>query len=129
MIVLDDIENLLSYVRLGGRFSNDVLQALLVLCKKVPEEKGRKVIVIGITSQLRDMDSLGLKDIFNVTLEMPNVQPSEIPTVMKQFIAAALTCSNQLIITQIFSLMRTNPSNSINIFSGVRTKIKRILRN
>ena len=85
LIVLDDIENLLSYVRLGGRFSNDVLQALLVLCKKVPEEKGRKVIVIGITSQLRDMDSLGLKDIFNVTLEMPNVQPSEIPTVMKHW--------------------------------------------
>ena len=85
LIVLDDIENLLSYVRLGGRFSNDVLQTLLVLCKKIPEEKGRKIIVIGITSQLRDMDSLGLKDVFNVTLEMPNVQATEIPTVMKHW--------------------------------------------
>ena len=85
LIVLDDIENLLSYVRLGGRFSNDVLQTLLVLCKKIPEEKGRKIIVVGITSQLRDMDSLGLKDVFNVTLEMPNVQATEIPTVMKHW--------------------------------------------
>ena len=41
--------------------------------------------MVGITSQLRDMDSLGLKDVFNVTLEMPNVQATEIPTVMKHW--------------------------------------------
>ena len=35
-IVVDDIERLLDYVRIGPRFSNAVLQTLLVLLKKEP---------------------------------------------------------------------------------------------
>jgi vesicle-fusing ATPase len=36
LIVLDDIERLLEFVHIGPRFSNTVLQALLVLIKKKP---------------------------------------------------------------------------------------------
>ena len=36
LIVLDDIERLLEFIHIGPRFSNAVLQALLVLIKKVP---------------------------------------------------------------------------------------------
>jgi vesicle-fusing ATPase len=36
LVVVDDIERLLDYVRLGPRFSNAVLQTLLVLLKKEP---------------------------------------------------------------------------------------------
>lgn len=35
-MVVDDIERLLDYVPIGPRFSNLVLQALLVLLKKPP---------------------------------------------------------------------------------------------
>lgn len=35
-VVVDDIERLLDYVPIGPRFSNLVLQALLVLLKKAP---------------------------------------------------------------------------------------------
>lgn len=35
-VVVDDIERLLDYVPIGPRFSNLVLQALLVLLKKPP---------------------------------------------------------------------------------------------
>ena len=35
-VILDDIERLLDYVPIGPRFSNLVLQALLVLLKKLP---------------------------------------------------------------------------------------------
>ena len=35
-IVLDDIERLLEFVHIGPRFSNHILQALLVLLKKKP---------------------------------------------------------------------------------------------
>lgn len=35
MIILDDIERLLEYVAIGPRFSNTLLQTLLVLLKKV----------------------------------------------------------------------------------------------
>lgn len=45
----DDIERLLEYVAIGPRFSNLVLQVLLVLAKKQPPQ-GRKLLVIGTTS-------------------------------------------------------------------------------
>jgi hypothetical protein len=35
MIVLDDIERLVEYVAIGPRFSNTILQTILVLLKKV----------------------------------------------------------------------------------------------
>ncbi len=49
VIVLDDIERLLEYVAIGPRFSNAVLQTLLVLLKKQPPP-GRKLFVVGTTS-------------------------------------------------------------------------------
>ncbi|KAG5840934.1 hypothetical protein ANANG_G00194160 [Anguilla anguilla] len=45
-VVVDDIERLLDYVPIGPRFSNLVLQALLVLLKKTPP-RGRKLLIIG----------------------------------------------------------------------------------
>ncbi|XP_005099950.1 vesicle-fusing ATPase isoform X2 [Aplysia californica] len=61
-IVMDDIERLLDYVNVGPRFSNLVLQALLVLLKKLPP-KGHKLLIIGTTSRkdvLQDFDMLPL---------------------------------------------------------------------
>ena len=49
VIVLDDIERLLEYVAIGPRFSNTVLQTLLVLLKKQPPQQ-RKLFVVGTTS-------------------------------------------------------------------------------
>ena len=48
-IVLDDIERLLEYVAIVPRFSNAVLQTLLVLLKK-PPPPGRRLFIIGTTS-------------------------------------------------------------------------------
>ena len=63
MIILDDLERLVEYVRLGPRFSNTVLQALLVLIKKVPPTEGRKLMVVATTSQRNAMEELGLMDV------------------------------------------------------------------
>ena len=48
LIVLDDLERLLEYVRIGPRFSNVVLQTLLTCVKKVPKKS--KVVVMATTS-------------------------------------------------------------------------------
>ncbi|BFZ22128.1 hypothetical protein BsWGS_25167 [Bradybaena similaris] len=61
-IVMDDIERLLDYVPVGPRFSNLVLQAMLVLLKKNPP-KGHKLLIIGTTSRkdvLNDFEMLPL---------------------------------------------------------------------
>ncbi|XP_022599047.1 vesicle-fusing ATPase-like isoform X1 [Seriola dumerili] len=71
-VVVDDIERLLDYVPIGPRFSNLVLQALLVLLKKAPP-KGRKLLIIGTTSRkdvLREMEML---DAFSTTIHIPNI--------------------------------------------------------
>lgn len=45
-VVVDDIERLLDYVPIGPRFSNLVLQALLVLLKKAPPKvRGRRFLL------------------------------------------------------------------------------------
>ena len=71
MIILDDLERLVEYVRLGPRFSNSVLQALLVLIKKNPPTVGRKLMIIATTSQRNAMEELGLMDPFNVVMDIP----------------------------------------------------------
>eukprot|EP00163_Fabomonas_tropica_P023764 TRINITY_DN411_c0_g1_i1.p1 TRINITY_DN411_c0_g1~~TRINITY_DN411_c0_g1_i1.p1 ORF type:complete len:330 (+),score=75.30 TRINITY_DN411_c0_g1_i1:133-1122(+) len=55
VIVLDDIERLIEYIRAGPRFSNTVLQALMVLIKK-PPPVGRKLLILATTSNRRMLD-------------------------------------------------------------------------
>ena len=50
LVVLDDVERLVEYVAIGPRFSNIVLQALLVLVKRQPPP-GRRILVIATSSQ------------------------------------------------------------------------------
>lgn len=77
VIILDDIERLLEYVAIGPRFSNIVLQTLLVLLKKQPPF-GRKLLVIGTTSQGDVAESMGLSDVFNVGLHVPALRVDEV---------------------------------------------------
>eukprot|EP00963_Diacronema_lutheri_P001435 scaffold86_cov338-Pavlova_lutheri.AAC.98 len=82
-IVLDDIERLLEYVSIGPRFSNVVLQTLLVLVKKQPPS-GRKLMVVGTTSLGHVMDQMEIAAAFNVTLTVPALQESDIHNVLTQ---------------------------------------------
>ncbi|KAG2392305.1 hypothetical protein C9374_012557 [Naegleria lovaniensis] len=72
IIVLDSIERLIQLVHIGPRFSNLILQALLVLIKK-PPPSGRKLLVIGTTSMADILENLEITKIFNVTLEVPSL--------------------------------------------------------
>lgn len=59
MIILDEIERLLEYVPIGPRFSNSILQNLLVLLKKRPPE-GRKLLVVATTSMQDVLETMGM---------------------------------------------------------------------
>lgn len=72
-IVIDDIERLLDYVPIGPRFSNSVLQTLLVLLKREPPH-GRKLFVLGTTSSGNVLNSLGFKQSFNHEAVVPQVE-------------------------------------------------------
>lgn len=73
LIVLDDIERLLEFVHIGPRFSNTVLQALLVLIKKKPPNAQRKLLVIGTTSMRDILSELEVLTCFNTVMHVPNI--------------------------------------------------------
>uniref|UniRef100_A0A8C4SJ13 Vesicle-fusing ATPase n=1 Tax=Erpetoichthys calabaricus TaxID=27687 RepID=A0A8C4SJ13_ERPCA len=75
-VVVDDIERLLDYVPIGPRFSNLVLQALLVLLKKTPPH-GRKLLIIGTTSRKDVLQEMEMLDAFSTTIHIPNIGANE----------------------------------------------------
>uniref|UniRef100_A0A672T6B3 Vesicle-fusing ATPase n=1 Tax=Sinocyclocheilus grahami TaxID=75366 RepID=A0A672T6B3_SINGR len=75
-VVVDDIERLLDYVPIGPRFSNLVLQALLVLLKKTPPH-GRKLLIIGTTSRKDVLQEMEMLDAFSTTIHVQNISSGE----------------------------------------------------
>jgi vesicle-fusing ATPase len=83
IIILDDIERLLEYVAIGPRFSNIISQTLLVLLKRLPP-KGKKLLVIGTTSEVGFLDSVGICDAFSVTYHVPLLKTEDAKKVLQQ---------------------------------------------
>ena len=88
VVVLDEIERLLEFVAIGPRFSNAVLQTLLVLLKKAPPA-GRRLFVIGTTSVGSVMEEMDVAQTFNVALHVPVLSREEMRTVLGQLGAFA----------------------------------------
>ncbi|KAI3809935.1 hypothetical protein L1987_19539 [Smallanthus sonchifolius] len=76
IIVLDDIERLLEYVAIGPRFSNLISQTLMVLLKRLPP-KGKNMLVIGTTSEVSFLESVGVCDAFSVTYHVPTLKTED----------------------------------------------------
>ena len=86
LIVLDDIERLLEFVHIGPRFSNQILQALVVLLKKKPPNENRKLLVIGTTSMKDILKDLEVINCFNTTLHVPSIlKSSELTAILSNF--------------------------------------------
>jgi len=84
LIILDNIERLLEYVPIGPRLSNQVLQTLLVLVKKLPPAEGRKLMVIGTTSNPSILEDMQLRQAFNVQLAVKQLsKPDQVKKVFK----------------------------------------------
>lgn len=78
-IIVDDIERLLDYVPIGPRFSNVVLQALIVLLKK-NLKRGKRLLIIGTSSLNRNvlgMANLQLLPCFNNVIDVPTIHDVE----------------------------------------------------
>ena len=88
--MLDDIERLLEFVHIGPRFSNAVLQTLLVLIKKKPPNSNRKLLILGTTSMKDILSELEVISCFNTVLHVPNVYSSqELTTILSNFNCSA----------------------------------------
>lgn len=111
IIILDDIERLLEYVAIGPRFSNIISQTLMVLLKRLPP-KGKKLLVLGTTSEVSFLDSVGICDAFSVTYLLPTLKAEDAKKVLKQLnvfaeddISAAAEALDDMTIKKLYMLI------------------------
>ncbi|CAG8486068.1 1360_t:CDS:10 [Acaulospora morrowiae] len=84
VIVVDNIERLLDWVPIGPRFSNFVLQTLLVLLKKRPP-KDRRLLILATTNEKSVIEQMGMSDCFNSEIYVPNITDlSSIDVVLRE---------------------------------------------
>ncbi|OBZ87652.1 Vesicular-fusion protein sec18 [Choanephora cucurbitarum] len=76
VIVIDAIERLLDYVPIGPRFSNSVLQALMVLLKKKPP-KDRRLLILATTTQRQILDQMDMTSEFSAEIYVPTITSLE----------------------------------------------------
>jgi vesicle-fusing ATPase len=72
-IIIDNLERLLEFIDLGPRFSNDMLQTLLILLKRPPKKPDSRLLIIGTTSSFFKLIDTGLPHAFNVRLQVPQL--------------------------------------------------------
>ncbi len=85
IIILDDIERIIEYVRIGPQFANATLQELMNLIKKRPDH-GNKLLVLATATDKAVIEELGLLSCFNASINIPLVQPgTEIETVLNNY--------------------------------------------
>lgn len=84
VVVMDNIERIIEWVPVGPRFSNAVLQALMVLLGKTPP-KGRRLLILATTTQRSVLQHLDLFDSFNSEIAVPNVNTyAELEHILRQ---------------------------------------------
>ncbi|XVF25799.1 hypothetical protein REPUB_Repub13aG0244700 [Reevesia pubescens] len=134
IIILDDIERLLEYVAIGPRFSNLISQTLMVLLKRLPP-KGKKLLVMGTTSEVSFLDSVGICDAFSVAYHLPTLKTDDAKKVLEQLnvfaeedVSAAAEALNDMPIKKLYMLIEMaaqgeQGGSAEAIFSG-KEKIK-----
>jgi vesicle-fusing ATPase len=73
----------LDYVHIGPRFSNLVLQALLVLLKKKPP-KDRRLLILATTSQHNLLEQMSMTEEFSAEIYVPTIKNLESVDVVLQ---------------------------------------------
>ncbi|KAI9203249.1 P-loop containing nucleoside triphosphate hydrolase protein [Polychytrium aggregatum] len=111
IIVIDAIERLLDWVPIGPRFSNTVLQTLLVLLKKQPPSN-RRLLILGTTSQRHVLEQMDMVDAFNSQIYVSNVTDlSSVDVILKELELFSDAERNQA----LQSLTRAGLANKLSI--------------
>ena len=133
-IIVDDIERLLEYVPIGPRFSNVVLQTLIVLLKK-KLKKGHKLLIIG-TSSCRDvLDQMQMLSCFNTVIHVPSIinstylgnvlqkigqfSQSEVAKIEEDISNKKICISMKKLISLVEMALQTGPKNRVDKFMSL----------
>jgi len=118
ILVLDEIERMIEYAPIGPRFTNSVLQTLLVLVKVIPP-KGRRLLVLATTSSLETMEALDVRSSFNAVLTTPPMELPEVERIVDG--AAEMEVLNPISSTDSGASLKTTAMKPI-IFDSIEEK-------
>ncbi|KAI6182666.1 Vesicle-fusing ATPase [Aphelenchoides bicaudatus] len=76
IVIVDNIERLLDYSPIGHRYSNMVLQALLVLISKAPPKKCR-LMILATSSNQEFLSQVGMVGLFTRVIHVPRLSTIE----------------------------------------------------
>lgn len=121
VIVIDSIERILDYVAIGPRFSNAVLQTLLVLLKK-PPPKGRKLLILATSSQKFVLHDMDFDDAFSAELFVPNIESLQAIRIVLTELQAFPDNEIEAILDQYRKICETNSTipNSTKLSIGIK---------
>jgi len=112
-LIIDDIERLIDFAPVGPRFSNLVLQALLVLLKKQPP-KGKNLLVLCTTSEKEILEQLKLPTVFTKRIHCSLLtKPEHLMTVLNAI------CNNDPIFTLQQREKIAQRISSVNVHVGI----------
>jgi len=108
-IVIDDFDAVIEFSPIGPRFSNKILQSLLVLLRQPPPE-GRKLAIFVTTSMREALSMIGVDArYFYEEVELyPLTQPEQLQKVAADACATTLTIS-QIELAKAREYLRSNP--------------------
>lgn len=114
-LIIDDIERLIDYAPVGPRFSNLVLQALLVLLKRQPP-KGKNLLVLCTTSEKDILDQLKLPAVFTKRIHCSLLtKPEHLVTVLNH-----VCNNNEPIFTREQREKIAQKISSVNVHVGIK---------
>ncbi len=97
IIIVDNIERLIEYIKIGPRFSNLILQTLLVYISKAPTNRNNKIMIIGTTSNADRMDDLELVRSFNYRIKVPTLSYNEVSNVLSHYLEKENEIFNKIV--------------------------------
>ena len=121
VIVIDNIERILSWSSIGPRFENGVLQALMILLKKLPPT-GRRLCCLATTGERSIMQQLDVWAYFDSDIAVPTVGSYEELAYVMQESGAFNNSDLQRSIQELQGL--TNGSDRVHV--GVKRILKGI---
>ena len=91
LIVIDDIETIIGYIKLGCTYSKAVVDALRVKIKEPPTKEGRKLMIIGTMNISMDrfaLEELPIIQSFNMTKKLGKLTKAlEFKAVLMEFMS------------------------------------------
>ncbi|KAI1982522.1 transport between ER and Golgi ATPase protein [Ophidiomyces ophidiicola] len=111
VVVVDNIERIIDWVPIGPRFSNSILQTLMVLLRKQPP-KGRRLLILATTTERSILKQLDVYHSFNSDIPVPNVNTYE---ELAHIVKETQSFSSQEMEMALSGIRDMTQSNKINV--------------